>query len=382
MPFETRSVMEQKIDFVKLYEQGSISMSELCRRFAVTRRIGYKWIRRYQSHGIDGLENRSKRPKNSPRKTSHKIEQLVVKVRNSDPEWGAKKIHKILQRDYGYNIKDLPSVTTINNILKRNGLIDQANSLKNLKIQRFEYESSNELWQMDFKGDFLLGNKKRCYPLTMTDDHSRYNLCLQALENQRYLSVKEQLTSVFRIYGLPDKILCDNGSPWGMAGNNNRHEDCRITKIEKWLIRLKIRMIHGRAYHPQTQGKLERYHRTLKSELLNHRIFKSHRECQISFDEWRNKYNYKRPHESLKQETPSTRYVPSNRVYPEKLPEIEYPETDYKRKVNKKGHIWFKGRPHRVGKALYGDYVGVRWEDENQFGVYYSMKKIKTIIFN
>ena len=180
MPFETRSVMEQKLDFVKLADQGVLSMSELCIRFGITRRTGYKWLKRYQDEGKTGLYDRSKRPHHSPTKTCDKIEDLIVKLRESDTEWGAKKIHKILQRDYGFELKDLPSITTINNILSRKGLIDQAKSIKSRKMQRFEHEAANDLWQMDFKGDFLLGNKKRCFPLTIADDHSRYNLCLQA----------------------------------------------------------------------------------------------------------------------------------------------------------------------------------------------------------
>jgi len=358
-----------------------LTMSELCRCYGITRKTGYKWIKRYRAEGLDGLKERSKRPLNSPSKTSRKIEEIIVKIRVLDPEWGAKKIHRILVRDHNYKVKELPSVTTINNILKRRGLIDPIKSIKSRPFQSFEHENANDLWQMDFKGDFILGNKKRCYPLTIADDHSRYNLCLEALENQRYVSVKQQLISVFRRYGLPNRILCDNGSPWGLTGSNRHHEDCRITKVEKWLLRLDVKMVHGRPYHPQTQGKLERYHRTLKSELLSARVFKDHNDCQISFDKWRNKYNYVRPHESLGQETPSTRYEPSRRSYPEKLPELYYPDTDIKRAVDESGRIWFKGKKYKVGKALHKDHVGIRLEDENTYGVYYSTKRIKTIIF-
>jgi len=372
--------MEQKVDFIKLVENGSFSISELCRRFNISRKTGYKWINRYRKDGDEGLKNRSRRPHNSPSKTTNKIERIIIKIRNGEPEWGAKKIHKILLRDYSFKAIDIPSITTINNILSRRGLVNQSKTLNGKSFQRFEHERPNELWQMDFKGDFPLRSKKRCFPLTITDDHSRYNLCLKALNNQQYLTVKQELTSVFRQYGLPDRILCDNGSPWGMTGNNYRHDDCRITRFEKWLLDLRVSMTHCRPHHPQTQGKLERYHRTLKLELLKYNNYKNYNDCQRSFDEWRNKYNYIRPHEALNQETPSSRYVSSHRVMPEKIPAFEYPETDYKRKVDMKGTISFKGKPIRVGKALYGDYVAIRWEGLNQFGIYYCTKKIKSII--
>ena len=284
--------MEQKIEFINLLETGQLSMTEICRRFSISRRTGYKWLERFKKEGVSGLREKSRRPNYSPNKTKDKTEELIRSIRGKDPEWGAKKIRKILERDY--HLANIPSITTINNILKRNGLIDPSQSIKNKKIERFEYEYPNELWQMDFKGDFVLKNKLRCFPLTITDDHSRYNICLKALQNQRYLSVKEHLILVFKQYGLPEKILCDNGGPWGLAGNQSPGE-IRMTKLEKWLLQLDIHVLHGRAYHPQTQGKLERYHRTLKSELLKYKTFKDFKDCQIHFDHWKHKYNHIRP---------------------------------------------------------------------------------------
>ena len=169
MPFIKKTVMEQKQEFIALLDKG-LTMTELCLRFSISRKTGYKWKKRYLDEGVLGLRDRSRRPKESPNKTSQRIEELVVILRKNDPDWGGKKIHKILERDYGH--KNLPSVTTINNILKRNGLINPINSEKSKNFQSFEYELPNQLWQMDFKGDFMMLNQKRCFPLTIIDDHS------------------------------------------------------------------------------------------------------------------------------------------------------------------------------------------------------------------
>ena len=374
MPFIKKTVMEQKQEFIALLDKG-LTMTELCLRFSISRKTGYKWKKRYLDEGVLGLRDRSRRPKESPNKTSQRIEELVVILRKNDPDWGGKKIHKILERDYGH--KNLPSVTTINNILKRNGLINPINSEKSKNFQSFEYELPNQLWQMDFKGDFMMLNQKRCFPLTIIDDHSRYNICLDALPNQQYSSVQKHLKVVFKKYGRPQTILCDNGNPWGMSGL--KKDEGRLTKLEKWLMKIDIRMIHGRAYHPQTQGKLERYHRTLKLELLSKNRFKNIPHSQLYFKEWKNKYNHYRPHESLDLNVPAKRYVPSQRSYTDILLKPEYLDSDTKRKVDKRGLISFKGNSIRVGKALGGEYVAVRPKNKREYAIYFMWKEIKTI---
>jgi len=366
--------MEQKLEFISLLKKG-LTMTELCSRFSITRKTGYKWKKRYKEEGIQGLHNRSRRPKQSPNKTSSELEELIVSIRNEDPDWGGKKIHEILQRDH--NVLVLPSITTINNILKRNGLIHPNNSAKSKSFLSFEHELPNQLWQMDFKGDFVMSNEKRCFPLTILDDHSRYNICLDALSNQQYNSVHRHLKVVFKKYGLPQGILCDNGNPWGMSGVNKN--EGRITKLEKWLMKLDVRMIHGRPYHPQTQGKLERYHRTLKLELISKKRFINIQHSQKHFKEWKHKYNHYRPHESLNQGVPANRYAPSQRCYKEKLLKPEYLDSDAKRKVDEKGTISFKGNNIRVGKALYGEYVALRPKNNREYSIYFMWKEIKTI---
>lgn len=253
MPFEKRTVMEQKHEFVVLAKRLEISFSELCRRYGISRKTGYKWVERFDSEGLNGLYEQTRRPKNHPSKTSKHKEELIIALRKDNPEWGAKKLHRLLENDqitgqYPYN--EVPARSTINKVLKRNGLIQPKKSEIAKSWKRFEYESPNALWQMDFKGYFTMINRSRCHPLTITDDHSRFNIGLIACKNQTYNTVKDELTQVFRTYGLPEMILADNGSPWGSTGACTADGDRAYTRLERWLILLNIKMIHGRPYHP------------------------------------------------------------------------------------------------------------------------------------
>ncbi len=382
MPFEKRTVMEHRLEFCMLAINDKTNFSELCRRFGISRKIGYKWLNRFLNLGIPGMNDLSKCPKHSPRRTSNEIEQYIVAIRKENPEWGSKKVHKILfnQRQQGtYPFDILPCKNTITSVFTRNGLISEEKSNKAQRWNRFEHEEPNELWQMDFKGDFLLLDQSRCYPLTILDDHSRFNIGLFACKNERYEAVKHHLIFVFRKYGLPRRILSDNGPPWGTSQESSDQVRA-FSKLEKWLIRLKIKPIHGHAYHPQTQGKEERFHRTLKSEVLNYEDFKNYNICQDRFDIWREKYNCVRPHEAIGLETPVSHYKQSPRAYPEVLPAIEYDSTDIIRKVGKNGIISFKNSTYRVGKAFQGEPVAVRQTSvENQFDVYFCNQIIRTI---
>jgi len=243
MPFEKRTIMGQKLDFVSQYKCSDLTFSKLCSQYGISRPTGYKWLERYKLMGEKGLEEQSRRPKQSPFKTQEAVEELIVALRKEDPEWGPKKLYRLLltmQSKGTYPSDHIPVPSTIGSILKRNGLISDEKSQKAKAHQRFEYDFPNELWQMDYKGEFRLLNGTYCYPLTVTDDHSRFNIILKACKDQRYFTVQNHLTEAFREYGLPDMMLSDNAPPWGLAGNNMQEEGQSITQIEKWLIRLKI----------------------------------------------------------------------------------------------------------------------------------------------
>jgi len=374
--------MSQRIEFCLLATKPGSNISDLCRRYEISRRTGYKWLERYKEKGNKGLLERSKRPYNFPNKTRPEIEEYVIRLRKNDPEWGSKKLHKLICKDKEvgkYRHEVIPCKTTITKILSRHGLIDPNRSKIFKDFERFVRQYPNELWQMDYKGWFKLLNKQQCHPLTITDDHSRFNLCLEACKNQQEVTVKNALINVFRRYGLPYMILTDNGGPWGSTGNESREGIRFYTTLEKWLIQLNIKLIHGRPYHPQTQGKEERFHRTLKQELIDHEQFRDHEHCQKRFDVWREKYNCIRPHESLNFKTPAELYEPSFKIYTEKIRPYEYNMTDIKRKVDK-GTISFKNNAIRVGHAFDGEYVALRkTKTEKDFEIYFCNQLIRTL---
>jgi transposase InsO family protein len=243
-------------------------------------------------------------------------------------------------------------------------------------IGRFEHEAPNLLWQMDFKGHFPLTdpNAGRCFPLTVLDDHSRFAICLKACSGETGDQVKQALTDAFKRYGLPERITCDNGNPWGTPKQNG------LTKIEAWLIRVGVKVGHSRPMHPQTQGKDERFHRTLKRELLIRTGFNSLQSCQQAFDSWRDQYNLIRPHYALDQKPPAARYTASARPYPDVLPEVEYDAGDKVLKVRRNGCITFSGRQLFVGEGLVGEPVAIRPSDlDGIFHVLFCNRKIGQI---
>ena len=382
MPFTEQSIMGQRTEFCILSSKPGSNMSELCRRFRITRRTGYKWLERYHNEGFSGLINKSRRPHHSPNQTSEDIEKYVIKIRRADQVWGSKKLHRIMNnhKEQGlYTYPSIPCKATITKILGRNGLIPPNRSKQSEGFERFEYEYPNELWQMDYKGYFRLLNTELCHPLTITDDHSRFNICLVACKNQQEETVKEALINVFKKYGLPYMILTDNGGPWGTAGNDSAEGFRSYTKLEKWFIQLNIKLIHGRPYHPQTQGKEERFHRTLKQELLDFEQFRNFAHCQIRFDAWREKYNCIRPHEAIDFKTPADLYHPSDKEYPEKIRSYEYDTTDIKRRVDN-GVISFKSKEIKVGRAFSGEYVAMRKSiKEDSYDIYFCNQLIRTI---
>ena len=385
MPFESRTVMEQKIEFVLMATTNNkLKFKELCSRYDISRPTGYKWVTRFRLEGIAGLEERSRKPQQSPLKSKKEIEEYIVDLRRSDPEWGPKKLHRIMQNrkiESIYPFDIIPCKNTIGKILERNGLIDIEKAEKSKPPLHFEYAEPNELWQMDFKGYFPMLNSKLCHPLAVLDDNSRFNIGLIACQNQMYLTVQQALIQVFKTYGLPERILSDNGSPWGTAGQETETGLRSISKLEKWLIRLNIKLIHGRAYHPQTQGKEERFNKTFKTEVLKYNNFKDIEHCQDYFNTWREKYNCLRPHEALGQDVPAKHYVPSARSYPDILPSVDYDSYVSVRKVMEHGVISFMGRKIKVGKAFIGDNVGVKPTNiDGKYEVYFCNQYIRDIL--
>lgn len=371
MPWEEVSAMSLREEFVTLATQAGANRRELCRRFAISPQTGYKWLRRYEAEAREGLADRSRRPRNSPRHTAAEMEEVVCALRREHPAWGGRKLARRL-RDLGS--KAVPAPSTITAILARNGLLGTDERPAPHPWQRFEHATPNAFWQMDFKGHFPMQCGGRCHPLTVLDDHSRFNLTLAACADERTLTVKTRLIETFRRYGLPGRMGVDNGAPWGADFTHT------LTPLTVWLLHVGIRVGHSRPYHPQTLGKDERYHRTLNTELISSHTFADLLDCQRRFDPWRDCYNFERPHEALNLAVPASRYQASPRAFPEILPAIKYEAGAIVRKVDMNGRLSYRGRILRVAKALHGYPVAVRpTETDGILAVYFRHHRVAEI---
>ncbi len=370
MPWNEVSVMDQREEFVKLAGMEGSKVRALCRRYGVSATTGYTWLGRYEAEGRSGLADRSRRPHSSPGRTASAMEEQVLALRDRHPAWGGRKLRQRLRQ---LGVEGVPAVSTITEILRRNGRLDADIAAQHRAVQRFERAEPNELWQMDFKGHFALA-AGRCHPLTVLDDHSRFALGLEACADERADTVQGRLTAIFRRYGLPWRILADNGAPWGDDA------DSRHTWLTVWLLRLDVAISHGRPYHPQTQGKVERFHRSIDAEVLASRPPETLDDCQRRFQAWRHVYNTERPHQAIDLAVPLERYRPSPRAFPETLPALDYDSHDIVRRVDCNGRLSWRGQPWRVGKALQGQQVAIRpTTQDGRFDVCLGRHRIATI---
>ena len=333
---------KSRLEFVVEALAGEKSMSQLCREYEVSRPTGYKWLRRYQAG--EPLRDQSHASRRHPNRTPPEVEALLVAARNRHPTWGGRKLVRYLE-DQGYS--GLPAASTATEILRRHGLISPEESEKHTPYRRFQMERPNQLWQMDFKGHFALTDGTRCHPLTISDDHSRRLLCLDAYDNERWPSVQGSLLRVFQENGLPEAILSDNGPPWGDNANG-------YTPYEVWMMQLGILPIHGRPLHPQTQGK-------------------------TVFDAYRAEFNQERPHAALGYDVPDRHYTPSPRPLPGSWGEPEYDAGLTLRRVNSKGYLSIQGRRYYLSEAMIGKYVELRFRPDNLVDLCYGPFRIASI---
>lgn len=370
MPLKLKDALTMKKEIIERVLSNETSISDLAREYAVSRQVIYKWINRFKENGEDGLLELSRRPHTSPRRINEKDTELILNIHDEYRGWGGRKLR---QRLIDKEFKNIPCESSVNRILKKHGKIDPIESEKRKKFIRFEKASPNELWQMDFKGHFKMGDV-RCHPLTVLDDHSRYSIVLKACLGETYEVVYEGLEDAFRKYGLPDAMTMDNGSPWRGS------PPWSLSRLTVWLMRLGIIVSHSSVRHPQTQGKDERFHRSLKDEVLKFHQFKDLEQTQILFDDWRKIYNYERPHEGIGLLCPYKRYKESSKIYTGILPKIEYDFGSETRKVECNGVINYKGSAYYVGEHLKGEYVAVKPTDtDGQLSIYFIKTKIGII---
>ncbi len=366
MPWERKTVMEQREAFVEAVLRREKSVTSLCQEFGISRKTGYKWLNRAALG--QQLSDESRCPHRQPSKTAGDIEAMILTVRAAYPSWGGKSIRAALE---AAGVKGLPSVKTCSNILKRNGCIDPEESKKRIPCQRFEREKCNELWQMDFKGDFLLGDGTRCYPLDILDDHSRFCLCCEPKDTLS--GVKEHFVRILQEYGMPDALLTDNGAQFaGFRGG--------YTELERMLMDLDIAPIHGRIMHPQTQGKIERFHRTMNAEALRTKP-ETLAQAKQRLENWRWRYNNIRPHAALDMKTPASVYCPSARPYHTPEPYV-YDEGARLVKINNWGYLRFGPIQVYLSETMRDTYLEIRPYDEDAFAVIYRNYRIAIVDAN
>ena len=352
MPWEQKTVIEQREDFV-LAAQECSNFSALCRTFGISRKSGYKWVQRAAAG--EALDDRSRRPGRVSNRTPEAVEGKILALRAQQPGWGARKLKVVLERS---GEADIPCERTICRILRRHGCIDPEESRKRQPFQRFEREHCNELWQTDFKGEFRTLDGRYCYPLNIIDDHSRFVLRIAAADSTLQVVIPV-FEFAFREYGLPQAILSDNG--WQFAGFHQGY-----TRFEKWLMDLNILPIHGRLRHPQTQGKIERFHGTMKREFLRHRNFANAAQANRQLQRWRHTYNMQRPHEALGMCCPGEVYVPSTRCLPRRIPAAQYGGQFQVVKVNSWGYVRFAHFQIYLSETMAGCPIELRPSDDGE----------------
>jgi len=346
MPWESKTVKNLREEFCE-EAQVTNNLSLLCRKYNISRQTGYKWLERYANG--DDLADKSKAPLHTVNKIPPEVERQILAIRRENPGWGSRTILAVLENK---GCEYLPCARTVNNVLLRNHCISPEESQKRQPFTRFEKDHCNDMWQTDFKGEFKLQDGNNCFPLTILDDHSRFSIMIKPALNTANLVIPA-FKEAFEQYGMPDSVLSDNGSEF--AGFKRGY-----SQFAKWLMCHDILPIHCRIRHPQTQGKIERFHGSMKRELLNHYDFANIDDANEALQQWRTKYNTIRPHEALNMACPADVYRPSERIYSDKIDEYPYSGEFHVVKVNSWGYVRFAGWQTYLSETMVGEYIEFR----------------------
>ena len=370
MPWSEIRPMDRKLQFISFAIESPLTMTELCSIFSISRKTGYKWLRRYDKDGLEGLKNQSTAPNHIPHKTSNEATGFIVSCRKKHPFWGGRKITQ--QAEQVAPRLELPSETTINNIIKREGLTRK-------KRRRHKpahpgrpsttAEKPNDIWTTDFKGEFKTKDGVYCYPLTILDEKSRFLIECQGLYSTGYAGAFKVFKRVFKEYGLPKAIKSDNGVPFATTGL------ARLSKLSVWWIKLGINPILIQPASPYQNGVHERMHKTLKAESTIPPAGNLKAQ-QRRFNTWRDEYNWDRPHEALEGKYPSQVYKPSLEEYPSKIPSVEYPDHFEVRFVSANHCFRWNHRAVPVSSTLVHEYVGLEEVMDGIWAVYFSWKRL------
>jgi transposase InsO family protein len=366
MPWKETTVLDDRLKFIAMYLDDLISMTDLCREFRISRKTGYKFVRRYKLWGPEGLHDLSRAPHNQPNAVPEQVQELIADMRASHPTWGPRKVRALLARDHeGLAV---PAASTIGAVLKRRGLVTARKRRRNTTsltpVHLSQPDGCNDVWCADFKGHFALRNGKRCHPFTVSDSYSRMLLRCQALSNTDTRTVRPLWVATFREYGIPSAIRTDNGPPFATNGLGG------LSELSIWWIKLGIRPERIRPGCPQENGRHERMHRTLKSDATAPPQSNLAAQQRV-FDRFTDEYNHLRPHEALEQQTPASVYSPSPREYPLRAPTIEYPHAMRVRHVRTNGCIRWEGTMLFLSETLVGENVGFDQLDDRHWTVYF-----------
>jgi transposase InsO family protein len=364
MAWGTVNVDEQRMRFVVCASRREKTMQQLCEEFEISRPTGYQWLRRYQAGGIAGVVEKSRRPQQSPTQTVSELEERVVELRQQRPDWGARKL-QVLLADEGIHLP----VITVHRILLRRGLVRVQDQFRTA-VGRFERGAANQLWQMDFKGP--VGWGAPVGPLSVLDDHSRYVIALHGTWSTQAAPVKQQLIAAFERCGVPEEMLMDHGTPWW-----NMKAVAGWTWLTVWLMKQGIQLHFSGYRHPQTQGKVERFHGALGAA-LRRRGFPAREERQRWLDEFRYEYNHVRPHEALGMRTPAAAWQRSGRRYQANPPAWEYAEGAEVRRLTGMGRVCMEGRSWEISRALAGEWVQLVRVEERIL-VYYGRSVVREL---
>ena len=360
--------MDEKLRFVFEYERDEQTMRDLCAGFGISRETGYVWLRRYRKRGAAGLLELNRAPRSHPNQTAPELEQAVLELRQAHMRWGPRKLKRILERDQPS--RPWPATSTIGEIVKRAGLVVPRKRRRRVEphTQPLAHaHQANRVWCADFKGWFRSGDGTRIDPLTVSDACSRYLLRCQAVEKTDTLRVKAVFEAAFREYGLPEAIRTDNGPPFAtraVAG---------LSQLSVWWTRLGIAHERIQAGHPEQNGRHERMHRTLKQDLTPAHDWRAQ---QRELDRFRHDYNQLRPHEALDMQTPASVYQHSPRPYPDRLPDIEYPDNMQVRTIHSQGHFRWKRKDILLTPLLWGESIGLLPIGNNLFNIYFAQRPL------
>jgi putative transposase len=366
--------MDERLRFVRDAQRNHFTMRELCARYGVSRRVGYKWLARYDAEGRAGLVDRSHVPKHCPHKIPPAMEELLILERVAHPHWGARKLLAVLQRAHP-RIRAWPAASTVADLLARRGLVHKRRSRRasvHPGVVRPVTVAPNDLWTADFKGQFRTGDGKYCYPLTIADLHTRYLLCCRGTLSTQTVTAKPVFERTFREHGLPLAIRTDNGVPFATQAIHG------ISYLNVWWMRLGIQHQRSRPGCPQDNGAHERMHRTLKRQAIKP-VRASCPAQQRNFDAFQREYNDERPHERLNQQTPASQYVPSPRAYPERLPAVEYPAHFQVKKITTAGTFRFQNKLLYLANALVDQPIGLEETDDGIWAIYLNTVLLATL---